>query len=175
MKIIQPSDATQQRVLPKYDFPTRMVNATPGVNRIMNYELEEVDGSSKIKIVEDDTLVFNRPKFFVRSSGTVWTSEYMRLGYEEPRLFLTDIDEAQPTPEVALLIRIIDQLRFYVLATNKDVANISNEVDCPHRMYEICRAMAVKKTLMKVQEQNIHEKFPTDEVEDINASIGVLF
>ena len=107
MKIIQPSDATQQHVLPKYDFPTRMVNATPGVNRIMNYELEEVDGSSKIKIVEDDTLVFNRPKFFVGSSGTVWASEYMRLRYEEPRLFLADIDEAQPTPEVALLLDIV--------------------------------------------------------------------
>ena len=28
MKIIYPSDATQQRVLPKYDFPTRMVKGT---------------------------------------------------------------------------------------------------------------------------------------------------
>ena len=37
MKIIQPLDATQQHVLPKYDFLTRMVNAIPGVNRVMKY------------------------------------------------------------------------------------------------------------------------------------------
>jgi hypothetical protein len=176
VKIIQPSDATQQRVLPKSDFPNRMVNVTPGVNRVMSYKLEEVDGSSKIKIVEDDTIVFNRPKFFVGSSGTVWASEYMRLRYEEPRLFLTDIDEAQPTQEVTLLIRLRDQLRFYMLATNeKDVANISSKVDCSHRKYEISRAMAVKKTLIKTQEQYLHEKLAADKVEDRKASVDVLF
>ena len=32
-KVIQPSDASKQRVLPKFDFPNRLVNATPEVNR----------------------------------------------------------------------------------------------------------------------------------------------
>ena len=32
-KVIQPSDASKQRVLPKFDFPNRVVNATPEVNR----------------------------------------------------------------------------------------------------------------------------------------------
>ena len=101
----------------------------------------------------------------------------MRLRYEEPRLFLTDFDKAQPIPVVySHLIRLMDQLRFYTLATNeKDVANISSKVDCPHRMYEISRAMAVKKTLVKVQEQNLYEKLPADKIEDIKASINVLF
>ncbi len=100
----------------------------------------------------------------------------MRLRYEEPRLFLTDIDEAQPTQEVALLIRLRDQLRFYTLATNeKDVANISSKVDCSHRIYEISRAMDVKKTLIKMQEQNLHEKLAADKVEDRKASVDVLF
>lgn len=41
-------------------------------------------------------------------------------------------------------------------------------------MYEVSRAMAVLKTLMTVQEQNLYEKLPADEVEDIKASIDVL-
>ena len=55
------------------------------------------------------------------------------------------------------------------------MANISRKVDCPHRMYEISRATAVKKTLVNVQEQNLYEKLPADKVEDIKASIDVLF
>ena len=143
----------------------------PGVNRVMKYELEKVDGSSKIKIVRDKSKDFNRPNFFVGSRGTVWASEYMR--YEEPRLFLTDIDKAQPTPVVySLLIRLMDQLPFYTLATNdKDVANISSKVDFPHRMHKISRAMAVKKTLVKVQEQNLYEKLPANKVEDIRLQL----
>ena len=101
----------------------------------------------------------------------------MRLRYEEPRLFLTDIDKAQPTPVVySLLIRLMDQLPFYTLATNdKDVANISSKVDFPHRMHKISRATAVKKTLVKVQEQNLSEKLPANKVEDMKASIDVSF
>ena len=84
MKIIQPSDATQQRVLPKYDFPNRMVNVKPGVNRVMSYKLEEVDGSSKIKIVEDDTIVFNRPTFFVLNFLGEKHIEFVKFSCDEP-------------------------------------------------------------------------------------------
>ena len=55
-----------------------MVNATPGVNRIMKYELQEVAGDVKLKLRDDATIVFNRPKHFEGSSGTVWASEFFR-------------------------------------------------------------------------------------------------
>lgn len=155
-----------------------MVNATPGVNRVMNYQLEEVDDSCKIKIVEDDTIVFNRPKFFVGSSGAVWASEYMRLRYEKPRLFLAGMDDSKPTPDVSLFIRLNDQLRFYKLATDpKDVANIASKVDCPHRRYEISRAMAVNRTLMKVQEQvqDLQPNLPAEQLNDISTSVDELY
>ena len=77
-RVIQSSDPSKQRVLPKYDFPLSMVNATPGVNRVMNFELQEIEGEQKVKMTNDETLVFNRPKYFVGSSGTVWASELFR-------------------------------------------------------------------------------------------------
>ena len=68
LKVIQPADASKQRTLPRYDFPNRMVNVTPGVNRIMKLKVQDVEGKEKIKIEQDNTMVFNRPKYFVGSS-----------------------------------------------------------------------------------------------------------
>ncbi len=77
-RIIQSSDPSKQRVLPKYDFPLSMVNSTPGVKHVMNYALEEIKGEQKVKLTNDETLVFNRPKYFDGSSRTVWASELYR-------------------------------------------------------------------------------------------------
>ncbi|CAB3978158.1 RNA-directed DNA polymerase from transposon X-element [Paramuricea clavata] len=81
VRIIQPSDITKQKTLPKYDFPLRLVNVTPGVNRIMDFELKDDDNETKIKMTDDNTVVFNRPKHFIGSNGSVWASEFMQLGY----------------------------------------------------------------------------------------------
>ena len=72
VKIIQPSDPSKQRVLPKYDFPERLVNATPGVNRIILYEInKELGSKDQLKITDTEVVVFNRPKNFVGSNGSV--------------------------------------------------------------------------------------------------------
>ena len=68
---IQPSNLENQRVLPKYDWPTAMVNATPGVSRIFNYDLTTIDGKNELKMIDDNAIVFNRPEFWVGSGGTV--------------------------------------------------------------------------------------------------------
>lgn len=90
LRIIQPSHSSRQRTLPKYYFPTRLVNATPGVNRVISFEIQPINDDMKVKIDNDNTVVFNCPKHFVGSSGTVWASEYTRLRYEEPKLFFVD-------------------------------------------------------------------------------------
>ena len=85
-KIFQPSDQDQSRKLPKYDFPVNMINITPASHRIMNKEVHQVSGKDEIKLTEDQSVVFVRPKYFVGSSGSVWGSEIIELMHHFPRL-----------------------------------------------------------------------------------------
>lgn len=72
---MQPTDLSKQKTLPKYDLPLRFVNATPGVNKVINLELKQVDNDTKMKISDDITVIFNRPKYFVGRNGSSWASE----------------------------------------------------------------------------------------------------
>lgn len=91
LRIIQPTNESKQRTLPKYDFPLNLVNATPGVSRFMTYGLmKDGNGKDVIKIEDSDVIVFNRPKAFVGSSGSVWASEYMRMRHTDISLFLVN-------------------------------------------------------------------------------------
>ncbi len=171
IRVIQPTDVSRQRVLPRYDFPNRLVNATPSVNRIMKLELQEVEGSQKIKIAKDDTVVFNRPKYFVGSSGSVWASEYMRLRVVEPKLFMLEIENQLSANVVSLLLAILDQLKYYILGTNPtDVSNVSNDSSCVHRKYEVCRATIVHKTLTTSM-FGLDNEVLTDQVKDFKSTI----
>ena len=105
-------------------------------------------GSQKIKFDEDDTVVFNRPKYFVGSSGSVWASGYMRLRVVEPKLFMINGENQLAGKPAASIIAISDQLKYYKLATNQgDLHKILNDVNCMHRKYEIRRASSVFRTV----------------------------
>ncbi len=57
----------------------------------MSYEINKELGSKyQLKMTDSEVVVFNRPKNFVGSNGSVWALEYMRLCYEEPVLFVVD-------------------------------------------------------------------------------------
>ena len=86
----------------------------------MNLKLQEVEGSHKIKIEDDDTVVFNRAKYFVGSSRSVWASEYMRLRVVEPKLFMRDRDDQLTGKAAASITAISDQLKYCKLSTNQE-------------------------------------------------------
>ena len=86
-KIVQPTDLSKSRKLPKYDFPLSMINVTPAGHRVMTKVVEEVEGQEEIKSIDDETIVFTRPKYFVGGSATVWASEFMWLHSEDFDLF----------------------------------------------------------------------------------------
>ena len=88
--IFQPSDQDQSRKLPKYDLPVNMINITPALHRIMNKEVHQVNGKDEVKLTEDQSVVFVRPKYFVGSSGSVWGSEIKELKHHLPRLYLSE-------------------------------------------------------------------------------------
>ena len=69
-RLYQSMDVEKQRVLPKYDFPERLVNATPSVSRFLWYEMQpDKDDNRHLKLADSEVVVFNRPKHFIGSSG----------------------------------------------------------------------------------------------------------
>ena len=79
----------------------------------------------KVKITKDNTVVFNRPKHFIGSRGSVWASEYS-LRYEESKLFLTN-ENQEINPEASLFIQLVVKVKQYSLMTCKeDILNITN-------------------------------------------------
>ena len=86
-KVFQSVDENVSRKLPSYDFPQSMLNVTPGTHRFMTKEVCPVENKVEIKIVDDQTTVFVRPKYFVGNSASVWSSEYMKMRWSECLLF----------------------------------------------------------------------------------------
>ena len=60
-----------------------MLNITQGIHRFMEKEVCTVENKEEIKIVNDQTIVFVWPKYFVGSSASVWSSEYMKMRWSE--------------------------------------------------------------------------------------------
>ena len=155
VRIIQSCDTSKQRVLPKYDFPERLVNATPGVNRIIKYEIEEQGGNRNLKMTDSDVVVLNRPKHFIGSNGSVWASEFMRLRYEESVLFC--VNEQEIRLSTPALIKIADQVKLYWLMSKEhDVMNVSEHNDCIYREYETTRASQLYLMLCSFQDTINH-------------------
>lgn len=72
----------------------------------------------------------------------------MRLRYEEPVLFVVDESELKSS-----LTKLVDQLKLYCLMSNKsDVLNISRNLGCAHRQYEILRATSLVRILTSFQD-----------------------
>ena len=75
----------------------------------------------------------------------------MRLRYEEPVLFV--VDESELKSSTSSLTKLVDQLKLYCLMSNKsDVLNISRNLGCAHRQYEILRATSLVRILTSFQD-----------------------
>lgn len=150
-KIIQSSDESKARKLPKYDFPTYMVNITPGTYRYLSKDYVEVEGSKPRKVLtSDSTYVFVRPKHWVGSSGEVWASEAMQLRHEIPHKYLVDTADCQDKHFLALKVMLKDILAYYIDSTHaEDISKISESESCIHRKYEESRLYTLRRTVWK--------------------------
>ena len=112
----------------------------------MDFELKDVENDTKIKLVEDQTVVFNRPKHFIGSNGSVWASEFMRLRHLEPNLFL--VNKTEMSQDVGPNIHLMDKLKLYSISTMEtDILNVTEKQDCKFRLYEIQRLESLKQTV----------------------------
>ena len=117
----------------------------------MSYEVEEIDSKDQLKLTESDVIVFNRPKYFIGSNGSGWASEYMRLRYEVPELFVVN---SKITPATYTAIRLTtDQIKLYCQMSNRnDVNQVSQYRNCSHRKYEEKGAASLLRELILSQE-----------------------
>ena len=142
--VCQSLNEETSKKLPKYDFPTSLLNVTLGVHRIMVKQVCDIDGKQEIKLTEDQTIVFARPKYFVGSGASVWASEYMRLRHEEPHLFQVDQPDTS-RPLKSFSVRMSDKINHFIQSTNKkDIANITQSPDCMFRKCEEERVLSFK-------------------------------
>ena len=65
------SNAERQRSLPKHDWSMKMVYLTPGMTRRFSYELRNIEGKKKLKVKDDNAIVFNRLKFWIGNGARV--------------------------------------------------------------------------------------------------------
>ena len=85
------------------------------------------------------------------SNGYVWASEYMRLRYEQPVLFVADKSKLKSS--TSSITKLVDQLKLYCFMSNKsDVSNISPNISCAHRQCEILRATGLIRILTSFQD-----------------------
>ena len=77
-------DEEKQKKLPEHDFSYPKFHITPSSFRFMTAHQEVING--KTHIVNDvvQTVVVNRPKHYIGSSGSVWGSDIMNLRWELP-------------------------------------------------------------------------------------------
>ena len=97
------------------------VNVTPSTYRIMTKQVKQIDDTQETEILTDACNCFVRPKCFLGSSGSVWTSEFMHLRYEEPHKFDVSYGENSSDSKEFKISCIIlnDALNLYLDSTEK--------------------------------------------------------
>ena len=152
IKLFQQSDENKVRKLPKYEFPTAMVNITPGTYRIMSKKISTIDENDEIEVVEDACYVFVRPKYFVGSSGSVWASEFMRLRHEVPHKFeiYSEIPCLVSTESRSIYFIVKDSLSYIDSTEKEDIMNIKYDKAHKFKGYEIMRCSIVLKSIWQV-------------------------
>ena len=78
------------------------------------------------------------PKYFLGSSGSVWSSNGMFLRQKEPLLHLNDgLLPWQTTKYLSIILKILDCFRYFVgQGLNTDLVNAQNLKECVFRNYE---------------------------------------
>ena len=152
IKVFQRSDENKARKLPKYDFPTAMVNMTQGTYRIMSKNITTIAGNDEIETV-DKAYVFVRPKYFVWSSGSVWASELMKFRHEVPHKFeiCSEIPCSVSTESRSIYFMVKDSLSYFTDPTEKEhIMNIKYDKTHNLKGYEIMRCSIVLKSILQV-------------------------
>ena len=78
-RFFQPADELKARKFLKYDFPLNMLNCTPGTFLYMTNSISLNNEEEVITTDIKERRVVVKPKYFIGSSGSVWSSRCMLL------------------------------------------------------------------------------------------------
>lgn len=137
-QILTVVDVEKARVLPKYDWPEKLVYITPAAHRIFTKKGVMEDDKEVLVTEEDHHIVYVRPKAIVGSSGSVWASETVNLRHRSPDMFEIVSKEQVYTQDFrSVCAEIHDYLFQYVDMTElDDLKKVTSQKECPHRSYE---------------------------------------
>ena len=112
----------------KYDFPFSMLNCTPGTFLYMTKSISLNNEEEVITADMKESRVVIKPKYFIGSSGSVWSSHCMLLRHEEPLLHLKEgLLPWQTTKYLSIVLKSIDCFRYFVCQSlNTSLVNVQS-------------------------------------------------
>ena len=160
--VFMPSEPEKQRMLPIYDWPTTMVNVTPGPTLYMTKKIADCDGTEKIITASQDVVCHIKPKFFVGSDATSWASLLMENRHNEVVLHEVGDTEIYSMQMRNFAVRIKDTVRAFNLQTiEEDVLAMDKFPNNPNFVkYEREKLIFLKRNCSDVPydvEQEVNE------------------
>lgn len=148
------TDDATARKFKKYDFPISMLNCTPGTFHFMSKQVENIDNKEQVRTTEQQSMVIVKPKYFIGSSGLVWSSHLMDLRYREPYLHLLPGKEdwqgklyhSLCFKTLALLRSLLNQLLW------EDICLVTDGEDCAFREYEVKKLSFFSQKFLEIAE-----------------------
>ena len=155
VKILNLTDVNRARVLPKYDWPEKLVYITPAAHRIFTKKGSITDDVETLETDEDHHFVYVRPKAIIGSSGSVWASETVDLRHRSPDVFEVPTVNGNIYTKGfrSFCAQVHDYVFQYVDMTNViDLSKMTTKSECPHRLYEASRINHAQNGLKRASE-----------------------
>ena len=118
----------------------------------MSKQVEKMDNIEQIRTTEQQSIVIVKPKYFIGSSGLVWSSHLMDLRYREPFLHLLPNGESWQGKlcysvcfrVLALLRNLLNQMIW------EDICLVTDREDCTFCKYELNKFSFFSQTFLEI-------------------------
>ena len=143
----------QQCKLPQHDFVVARVCETPSSFRVMTWKTENVKGEEKLIKEADQSLVTVRPKFYIGSSGSRWSSDLLQMRYKNPNLLeLRDNSEMYTIPARRFVAQVKDTVCYFSMTTTiGDLCDLVTQSS--YYSYELKRLKWLQTRLKKAEQR----------------------
>ena len=157
-RIFQPADDLKARKFLKYDFPLSMLNCTPGTFLYMTKSISLNNEEEVITTDMNESRVVIKPKYFIGSSGSVWSSHCMLFSHCMLHLKEGHIPW-QATKYLSIVLKSIDCFRYFVgQSLITDLVNVQNLKECVFRNYEKEKLNFLRKNIAITQDNFTESK-----------------
>ena len=120
----------------------------------MSKQVEKMDNIEQIRTTEQQSIVIVKPKYFIGSSGLVWSSYLMDLRYREPYLHLLPNGESwQGKLFYSLCFRVLALLRSLLNQMIwEDICLVTDREDCAFHKYELNKFSFFSQKFLEITE-----------------------